>query len=73
MGVENLLSQLKDITETAYIREFAGKKVGVDAYAWLQKASLSCAPELCQNLPTNKYVSSWVPGWFLIVQCPLWS
>ena len=28
----------------------------MDAYAWLHRGALACAAELCQGLPTDKFV-----------------
>lgn len=56
MGIGGLLLNLKDITEHVHIKEYAGKKVAIDTYVWLHRGSYSCASQLCQNIPTDKYV-----------------
>lgn len=30
--------------------------VGVDTYCWLHKGIYSCSAELCQGLPTDKFI-----------------
>jgi len=58
MGIENLLKELKKITDDrAHIRDFAGKKCGVDASVWLHRSSYSCALDLVLNKSTKKYLN----------------
>lgn len=56
MGVQGLLQELKHKVRAVNISSFAGKKVGVDAYAWLHRGAYSCATELCTGLGSDKYV-----------------
>lgn len=57
MGISGLLPVLKDITKKQHVRDFAGKTVAIDGYSWLYKGAYSCAKELCENEPTEKYVA----------------
>ena len=56
MGVSGLLPILKPVIEDAHVRDFAGKKLAIDAFAWLHKAAFTCAYELAMGMPTDKYV-----------------
>lgn len=58
MGVTGLHQQLKEIQTPSSLSNYKGKTLAVDTYGWLHKATVSCAQELCQDLPTNKYISS---------------
>ena len=56
MGISGLLPILRSITNTVHVKEYKGKKVAVDTYVWLHKASYSCSSDLCQGIPTDKFV-----------------
>jgi exonuclease-1 len=56
MGVSGLLPALKASTQQVHIRDYRGKRVAVDSYVWLHRAVLTCAADLCMNVPTTKYV-----------------
>ncbi|KAF8533748.1 PIN domain-like protein [Trichophaea hybrida] len=56
MGITGLLPLLRSIQRQTHIREWAGKTVGVDAYGWLHKGTISCAIDLALGKPTTKYV-----------------
>ena len=53
MGIQGLLSVLKPVITTAHINDLRGKKVAVDAYAWLHKSVYSCCEEICRNNENN--------------------
>eukprot|EP01103_Thecamoeba_quadrilineata_P005916 TRINITY_DN1565_c2_g1_i1.p1 TRINITY_DN1565_c2_g1~~TRINITY_DN1565_c2_g1_i1.p1 ORF type:complete len:686 (+),score=183.40 TRINITY_DN1565_c2_g1_i1:85-2142(+) len=57
MGISNLLPSLKSITTDVNVSKYANKKVAIDTYCWLHKAVYSCSTELCQNIPTEKYIN----------------
>jgi len=38
------------------VKDFAGRRVGIDAYSWLHKGAHSCAKDLCTGQPTDRYV-----------------
>jgi len=57
MGIPGLLPSLNSITNNAHISDFSNKTVAVDIYCWLHKGAYSCSSELCQNLPTNGYIT----------------
>lgn len=57
MGIQGLLPVLKPVIEDAHVREFKGKKLGVDTFAWLHKAAFTCAYELAMNIKTDKYIA----------------
>jgi exonuclease-1 len=56
MGVSGLLPALKASAQQVHIRDYRGKRVAVDSYVWLHRAVLTCAADLCMNVPTTKYV-----------------
>ncbi|OIW26453.1 hypothetical protein CONLIGDRAFT_580770, partial [Coniochaeta ligniaria NRRL 30616] len=51
-----LLPLLKSIHRHTELKKFAGETLGVDAYGWLHRGTISCAIELAQGKPTRKYV-----------------
>jgi exonuclease-1 len=59
MGIQGLLPNLESIYTKINISQYAGKKVAVDAYVWLHRGAISCCMELCQNIPTRKYVTAY--------------
>eukprot|EP00964_Phaeocystis_antarctica_P118061 scaffold81897_cov53-Phaeocystis_antarctica.AAC.1 len=56
MGIPHLLPFLEDATEQSHISAFRGHKCAIDGYAWLHKASMSCAMEMARGSPTKKFV-----------------
>lgn len=47
---------LKSIHKPTHLRHFAGQTLGVDAYGWLHRGTVSCAIELAQQKPTRKHI-----------------
>ncbi|KEH16709.1 putative exodeoxyribonuclease I [Medicago truncatula] len=47
MGIKDLLRFMKPYVEPIHIKNYAGKRVGIDAYSWLHKGAYSCSMELC--------------------------
>lgn len=58
MGVTGLLQTLKDIQKSRTLSDYRGKTLAVDTYGWLHRGLVSCAQELCQDVPTRKYINS---------------
>lgn len=58
MGVTGLLQHLKEIQEPTDLSKFKGKSLAVDTYGWLHRGLMSCAIELCEGIPTRKYITS---------------
>ncbi|KAH9906035.1 hypothetical protein F4778DRAFT_691730 [Xylariomycetidae sp. FL2044] len=56
MGIQGLLPLLKSIHRPSELKKYAGETLGVDAYGWLHRGTVSCAIELAQGKPTRKYV-----------------
>ena len=57
MGIQGLLPFIKNSIDNSYhIEKFRGKRVAVDGYAWLHKASYGCCEELCTGTPTKKWI-----------------
>ncbi|KAF2768989.1 hypothetical protein EJ03DRAFT_293717 [Teratosphaeria nubilosa] len=56
MGIQGLLPLLKSIQKPTHLRNFAGQTLGVDAYGWLHRGTISCAIELAQQKPTRKWI-----------------
>ena len=53
-GGIGLLPLLKSIHRHTELKNFAGQTLGVDAYGWLHRGTISCAIELAQGKPTRK-------------------
>lgn len=47
---------LKSIQKVTHLRNFAGQTLGVDAYGWLHRGTVSCAIELAEQKPTRKHI-----------------
>lgn len=60
MGIQGLLPQLKSIQNPVSLRRYEGQTLGIDGYAWLHRASCSCAYELAVGKPTEKYLQFFV-------------
>lgn len=56
MGIQGLLPLLKSIHKPTHLRNFAGQTLGVDAYGWLHRGTVSCAIELAEGKPTRKHI-----------------
>lgn len=56
MGISGLLPLLKSIHKPRNLKAFAGRTIGVDAYGWLHRGTVSCAIDLALDKPTTKYV-----------------
>ncbi|KAI9643666.1 Rad2 nuclease [Ciborinia camelliae] len=56
MGINGLLPLLKSIQKPCNLKKFDGKTLGVDAYGWLHRGTVSCAMDLAMGIPTRKYV-----------------
>ncbi|OCL14070.1 hypothetical protein AOQ84DRAFT_384981 [Glonium stellatum] len=56
MGISGLLPLLKSIQKPCNLKAFAGRTIGVDAYGWLHRGTVSCAIDLALDKPTTKYV-----------------
>lgn len=57
MGISGLLPKLASITRPVHVEEYKGKRVAVDGYCWLHRATYGCSMELCQGTPTNRYIT----------------
>lgn len=57
MGISGLLPLLKQIQEPTTLMKYKGKTLAIDTYAWLHRSIFTCAMELAQDKPTNKYVN----------------
>lgn len=57
MGVSGLLPVLKSIQEPTTLERFRGKTLAIDTYAWLHKASFTCAEDLVLERPTRAYIN----------------
>ena len=50
-----LLPLLKSIHKPCNLKAFAGRTIGVDAYGWLHRGTVSCAIDLALDKPTTKF------------------
>ncbi|GFH23076.1 PIN domain-like protein [Haematococcus lacustris] len=57
MGINKLLKILKPITRDRHLCSYRGKRVAVDAYAWLYMGAYACSTELFRGTYTDKFVS----------------
>jgi XPG N-terminal domain len=55
MGIPGLLPVLKDVTSRTHIRHFQGRTAAIDAYILLYRGAYSCAEELCEGRPVNRF------------------
>lgn len=58
MGVTGLLQHLKSIQEPTTLSNYKGKTLAVDTYGWLHRGLISCAQDLCTDVPTRGYITS---------------
>ncbi|KAI9839736.1 MAG: Rad2 nuclease [Sclerophora amabilis] len=56
MGITGLLPLLKSIHKPCELKKFAGQTIGVDAYGWLHRGTVTCATEIALGKPTRRYV-----------------
>ncbi|KAE9967887.1 hypothetical protein EG328_007924 [Venturia inaequalis] len=56
MGIQGLLPLLKSIHKPCSLKQFSGQTIGVDAYGWLHRGTITCAMELAMDKPTTKFV-----------------
>ncbi|KAK2747283.1 Rad2 nuclease [Myotisia sp. PD_48] len=56
MGITGLHGFLKSIQRPCNLKKFEGQTLGVDAYGWLHRGTISCAADLVLGKPTVKYV-----------------
>ena len=56
MGVQGLLGLLEEAVHDVHISELRGRRVAVDGYCWLHKATYSCALELCTSEATDRFL-----------------
>ncbi|CAM9301965.1 unnamed protein product, partial [Discosporangium mesarthrocarpum] len=68
MGIAGLLPLLKPVTRDTHISDLKGKTVGIDAYCWLHKGIYSCSFELCQGIPTDKYIKYCLERVYLLLR-----
>ncbi|RLV95101.1 Exodeoxyribonuclease 1 [Spathaspora sp. JA1] len=58
MGVTGLLPNLKEIQQAGTLERYRGTTLAIDTYGWLHRSVVSCAHELCMDIPTKKYINS---------------
>ena len=56
MGIGGLLPLLKPVTRDRHISHYAGKRLAVDGYAWLHRASYGC----CLQLAMGEVTTAWI-------------
>lgn len=57
MGVSGLLPILKSIQENTTLERYRGQTLAIDTYAWLHKASFTCAEDIVMERPTRSYIN----------------
>lgn len=58
-----MLPFLKHFTKKRNIREFSGKKVGVDAMCWMHRGAYACSEELVTGKDTDRFIQ------FFLMMC----
>ncbi|KAF2399835.1 PIN domain-like protein [Trichodelitschia bisporula] len=56
MGISGLLPLLQSIQKPCNLKDFSGQTIGVDAYGWLHRGTITCVVELATEKPTHKFV-----------------
>ena len=56
MGIQGLLPAIRERLHASHVRELSGRRVAVDAYAWIHKGSYGCCVELCTGEKTDKWL-----------------
>lgn len=54
MGVQNLLPLLTPISQQVPLSDFSGKRIAIDGFVWLHRASFRCAKDLVNDPGTPK-------------------
>ncbi|CCE62195.1 hypothetical protein TPHA_0C00380 [Tetrapisispora phaffii CBS 4417] len=60
MGIQGLLPQLKNIQNPVSLNRYSGETLAIDGYAWLHRATFSCAHDLVLGNPTDKYLQFFI-------------
>jgi len=47
---------LKPLVQKRHIREYSGKRLGVDAMCWMHKGAFACSQELVEGKDTDKFI-----------------
>lgn len=56
MGIKGLLKTLKPIENKTHLKNFKGKKMGIDTYCWLHKSAHIFGEYLADNPDDKKYL-----------------
>ncbi|KAL2014391.1 hypothetical protein VTN00DRAFT_1916 [Thermoascus crustaceus] len=56
MGIQGLHGLLKSIQKPSHLKKLSGQTLGVDAYGWLHRGTVSCAIDLALDKPTTKHI-----------------
>jgi exonuclease-1 len=54
MGIPGLLPLLSPVSRRVPLSDFSGKRVAIDGFVWLHRASFSCAPDLVKDPSTDR-------------------
>ncbi len=74
MGIKGLRKSLSNNQlREGHVKEFAGKRVACDGFAWLQKGAFGCALQLATGQKTTKHLDFCLhmvfSFWFLLCSC----
>lgn len=67
MGITGLLKALSGITENILIKDYSGKRVGIDGYCWLHRGVYTCAHDIGNCKPTRGYVKYFIKCVYTLV------
>lgn len=56
MGILGLLKELKPVTVNRNIKDYRKKRIAIDGYAWLHKATFGCCVELATGTECTKWI-----------------
>ncbi|XP_044739506.1 exonuclease 1 [Chrysoperla carnea] len=56
MGIQGLITFVKEATENIQLEKIRGSRVAIDSYCWLHKGAFGCASKLAIGEKTDQYV-----------------
>ncbi|KAG0662576.1 Rad2 nuclease [Maudiozyma exigua] len=60
MGITGLLTKLKPVQKQITLDQLSSKRLAIDGYSWLHKATIGCSYELANGLNTNSYLKYFI-------------
>ena len=60
MGITGLLTKLKPVQKQMTLDQLNSKRLAIDGYSWLHKATIGCSYELANGLNTKSYLKYFI-------------